>query len=237
MLYSLEVRGFLDLFVKIFDRFWHEGLIYKLKSKGIDGNLLSLTESFFNNRSQGVLNSQLSKGQNVNAGVPQGSVLGPLFFLIHINDLPQGLHSGVKLFADYTLLFSVIHDVDASSTALNNDLVKIQEWAYACKMSFNPDGNKQTQEFIVSRKIRKGFLSNLFFNDQPIERSVVHKYLGLTLDEKLSFTNSINDKINKTLKGVGLLRRLSTLSPWQSLLTIYKSFIRPHLDYGDVIYD
>ena len=76
-------------------------------------------------------------------GVPQGSVLGPLFFPIYINDLPKGLHSEVKLFADDTSLFSVIHDVDASSATLNNDLVKIQEWAYNWKMSFNPDKNKQ----------------------------------------------------------------------------------------------
>ena len=66
---------------------------------------------------------------------------------------------------------------------------------------------------------------------------MAHKHLGLTLDEKLSSANCINDKINKTLKGVGLLRKLSTLLPRQSLLTIYKSFIRPQLDYGDVIYD
>ena len=76
---------------------------------------------------------------------------------------------------------------------------------------------------------------NFSFNDQPIERSVAHKHLGLTLLEKLSFTNCINDKINKTLKGVGLLRKLSTVLPRQSLITIYKSFLRPHLDYGDVI--
>ena len=100
-------------------------------------------------------------------------------------------------------------------------------------MSFNPDRNKQAQEVIFSRKLRKVFHPNLSFNDQPIERSVAHKHLGLTLDEKLSFTNCINDKINKTLKGVGLLRKLSTLLSRQS----YKSFIRPHLDYGDVIYD
>ena len=66
---------------------------------------------------------------------------------------------------------------------------------------------------------------------------MAHKHLGLTLDEKLSLTNCINDKINKTLKGVVLLRKLSALLLRQSLLTIYKSFIRPHLDYGDVIYD
>ena len=129
-----------------------------------------------------------------------------------------------------------MHDIDASSATLNNDLVKIQEWTCNWKMSCNRDRNKQAQEVIFSRKIRKGFHSNLSFNDQPIERSVAHKHLELTLDEKLSFTNCINDKINETLKGVGLLRKLSTLLPRQILLTIYKSFIRPHLDYGDVIY-
>ena len=104
-------------------------------------------------------------------------------------------------------------------------------------MSFNPDRNKQAQEVIFSRKLRKVFHPNLSFNNQPIERSVAHKHLGLTLDEKLSFTNCINDKINKILKGIGLLRKLSTLLQRQSLLTIYKSFIRPHLDYENVIYD
>ena len=104
-------------------------------------------------------------------------------------------------------------------------------------MYFNPDRNKQAQKVIFLRKLGIVFHPNLSFNDQPIERSVAHKHLGLTLDEKLSFTNCINDKINKTLKGVGLLRKLSTLLPRQSLLTIYKSFIRPQLDYGDVIYD
>ena len=135
---SLEVRGiFLDL-SKAFHGVWHKGFIHKLKNNGIDGNLLSLIESFLHNRYQRVvLNGQSSKWQNVNAGVPQGSVLGPLFFLIYVNDLPQGLRSDVKLSTDDTSLFSVIHDVDASPATLNNDLVKIQEWAYNWKMSFN----------------------------------------------------------------------------------------------------
>ena len=167
----------------------------------------------------------------------KGSVLGPLFLLIYINDLPQGLHSDVKLFIEDTSLFSVIYDVDASSATLNNDLAKIQEWAFNWKMSFYPDRNKQAQEVIFSRKLTRVFHPNLAFNDQPIERSVARKHLGLTINQKLSFTNCINDKINKTLKGVGLLRKLSTLLPRQSLLTIYKSFIRPHLDYGKVIYN
>ena len=109
-----------------------------------------------------VCNGQFSKWQNVNAGFLQGTILGPLLFLIYINDLPQGLHSDVKLFPDDTLLFSVIHDVDASPATLNNDLVKIQEWAYNWKMSFNPDRNKKAQEVIFSRKVRTGFHPNLY---------------------------------------------------------------------------
>ena len=89
-------------------------------------------------------------------------------------------------------------------------------------MSFNRDRNKQPQEVILSRRIRKSFHPSLYFNDQLIERSVGHKHLGLTPDEKLSLTNCINDKTRKTLKGVGFLRKLKALLPRQSLLTIYK---------------
>ena len=78
-------------------------------------------------------------------------------------------------------------------------------------MSFNLYRNKQAQEVIFSRKLGKFFHPNLSFNDQSIEKSVAHKQLGLTLEEKLFFTNCINDKINKSLKGVGLLPKLNTL--------------------------
>ena len=83
-------------------------------------------------------------------------------------------------------------------------------------MYFNHETDKPAQEVIFSRKIRKDFHANLYFNDQLVERSMIHKHLGLTLDEKLLFTNGINNKINKTMKSVGLLRKLNTLLPRQS---------------------
>ena len=92
---------------------------------------------------------------NVKAGVPQGSILGPLLFLIYINDLPKGLSSSAKLFAGDTLLFSVIHDRSTAMNELNDDLVKINNWAYQWKMSFDLDPNKQAQEVIFSRKTKK----------------------------------------------------------------------------------
>ena len=105
-----------------------------------------------------------------------------------------------------TSLFSVIQGVDASSATLNN-IVKIKEQAYNWKMSFNPDRNKQAQEILFSRKIREAFHPNLYFNDQPVEKSVARKHLGLTLDQTLSFSVCIDYKINKTLKGDGLKAR------------------------------
>ena len=137
---SLEVHGvFLDL-SKVFDRVWHEGLLRKPMNSRINGNLNDLIEPFLHNRRQRVvLNDQSSNWKLVKASVPQGSVLGPLFFLIYINDLPQRLISDVKIFADDTFLFLIANCSKTSASVLNSDLLKIQDWAYQWKMSFNAD--------------------------------------------------------------------------------------------------
>ena len=123
---GFEVRGvFLDIF-KAFDKVWHKGLIYKLKQNGVAGNLLKTLADFLKDRKQRVvLNGQNSTWVNVEAGVPQGSILGPLLFLIYINDLSENLVSNPKLFADDTSLFSVIFDKDLSAKNLNDDLNRI----------------------------------------------------------------------------------------------------------------
>ena len=90
----------------------------------------------------------------VKAGVPQGSILGLLLFLIYINDSSGNLASNPKLFADDTSLFSVVKNVDASNIDLNNDLKKIGEWAFQWKMNFNPDPTKQALELILSLKVQ-----------------------------------------------------------------------------------
>ena len=113
---GFEVRSvFLDI-SKALDKVWHEEIIFKLQQNGISDDLLNILSDFLRNRKQRVtLNGQSSAWTNVNSGVPQGSILGPLLFLIYINDLPDGLSCNAKLFADDTSLFSVVHDISTST--------------------------------------------------------------------------------------------------------------------------
>ena len=112
---SVDVRGvFLDI-PKPFDKVCHKGLLFKLKSYGVEGEVLSLLKCYRSNREQRiVLNDQTSDWRKINSGVPQASVLGPLLFLIYINDLPDGITSICKIFADDTSLFSKFIDTRKS---------------------------------------------------------------------------------------------------------------------------
>ena len=103
-------------------------------------------------------------------------------------------------------------------------------------MSFNPDPNKQAQEVIFSRKLNKPNHPSLNFNNMVVIQSTTHKRLGMILDTKLDFQEHLKDKLSKISRTIGLLRKLQKILTRPPLLTIHKSFIRPHLDYGDIIY-
>ena len=173
---------FLDI-SKAFDKVRHKGLLFKLSQNGISANLSNLLSSFLTDRKQRVLlNGQTSEWRNVTAGVPQGSILGPLLFLIHINDLSGDLFSKAKLFADDTSLFSVTHDITTSENELNNDLKKISDWAFQWKMSFKTDPSKQAQEVIFSRKLKNVSHPSLVFNNVNVSSCKSQKHLGILLD-------------------------------------------------------
>ena len=122
---------------------WHDGIIYHLTQNGISGNLLNLLDDFLKERKQRVvLNGQASIWKNINAGVPQGFIFGPLLFLIDINDLTEGLTTNVKLFPDDTSSFSVVHDTQTSANDLNKDFKIINNWAFQWKINFNSDPTK-----------------------------------------------------------------------------------------------
>ena len=209
-----------------------------IKQNGVSGELLNLIIDFLVARKQRVvLNGQYSSWAIVKAGYPQGSILGSRFFVIFINDLSVNFISNPKLFADDTSLFSVVQDITLSAKNLNDDLKKINKWAFQWKMSFNPDPNKQAQEVIFSRKLNKPNHPSLNFDNTVVIQSTNHKHLGMILDTKLDFLRHLKDKLTKISKTIGLLRKLQKILNRAPLLTIYKLFFRSHLDYGKIIYD
>ena len=173
-------------------------LLFKLESYDIEVNLLRLLKNYLTARQQRVvLNGQTSLWLNVTAGVPQGSVLGPLLFLIHINDFPDEITSSCKIFADDTSLFSKIENKCYSNFQLNKDLETIRKGASQWKMFFNPDPIKQTIEVCFSHKRDKVVYPPLHFNNNDVQSANSQKHLGLVLDSKLDFNEHVNNEIDK----------------------------------------
>ena len=198
--------------------------IYNLRCYGIEGKILNIIQNLLKDRYQRVvLNGQTSNWERVEAEVPQESILGPLLFLVYINDISIDLENNVKLFTDDTCLFSVVKDPLISAISLNNDLFKIQQWACQWKMTFNPDLSKQAQEIVFTRKLSLVHHPPLSFNGSIVQKTPFQKHLGVILDEKLSFNHHLKFIIDKTTKGIGILRKLRFYAPRNCLLTIYKS--------------
>ena len=232
-----EVRAvFLDI-SKAFDKVWHDGLLYKLEQNGITGHLLLLLKNYLSNRKQRVvINGSLSDYSKIEAGVPQGSVLGPLLFLVYINDLEKDIKSNIKFFADDTMLFSIVNNPEISAEELNHDLDKICQWAHQWKMDFNPDPTKQATEVLFSNKMIKPIHPDIFFNGIVVQKSSEQKHLGLTLATNLSFKGHIYEKIIKAGKIIGSIKFLSKFLPITALEQMYKTLVRSHFDYCDIIY-
>ena len=199
---TLEVWVVLLDMSKAFDKVWHQGLIYKLGPVGISGEALAFISSYFNNRFHYIiLTGQSSNRLPVKVGVLQGSTLGSLFFLVYVNDL--------------TSLFSVANDANISTNELHKDLELISEWAYKKKMSFTPYKNKQAQEVVFSRKQPKPKHSQPLFNKTPVACSSSQKHLEIILDEKLSFTNHTEEKIQKAGIKINVIESLNNILPQQ----------------------
>ena len=234
---SLEVRAvFLDV-SKAFDKVWHAGLIFKLEQNGVSGSLLKLFQNYLSDRKQRVvLNGSYSEYSSIESGVPQGSVLGPLLFLIYINDLERNIKSNIKFFADDTMLFSIVNDPEISANELNHDLDIIHKWAYEWKLEFNPDPTKQANEVLFSRKKSSPIHPQIVFNETVVGKMNEQKHLGLVLDSNLSFEKHLNEKIMKAKKNIGIIKHLSRFLPLKTLDQMYKALVRSHLDYCDIIY-
>ena len=145
--------------------------------------------------------------------MPQGSLLGPLFFLVYINDLTADLKCNVKLFADDTSLFTVAQEANEAAEHMNHDLQLVSQWAHGWRKSFNPDPQQQAVELLFSRKRNEIDHPVILFNNIPVKKVNEHKHLRIILDLKLSFSPHIKAAISKTRKGIGLLKYLSKYLP------------------------
>ena len=229
---GIEIRVVFCDVSKAFDRVWHKGLLCKLRAAGISGNLLSWFESYLSERRQRVILPGTQSDWNyIHAGVPQGSILGPLLFLLYINDIVKDIQSNIRIFADDTSLFIEVENPDTAAQTLNSDLEKNTKWAKDWLVSFNPI---KTETLLISRKLIQPPLHMLNKQISEVEN---HKHLGLYFSNDGSWHTYITYIKEKAWKRNNIMRKLKFHLDRKSLEIIYTVFIRLILEYGNEIWD
>ena len=219
---------------KAFDRVWHAGLLHKLKSYGISGQIFGLISSFLSNRRlRVVLDGKSSQEYPVNAGVPQGSILGPTLFLLYINDLPDDVICNIAIYADDTTLYSKCNQASdlwqqlELASELESDLRDTVDWGRKWLVDFNA-GKTQLVSFDWSKNT--GAI-DVKMDGSVLEDKTSFKMLGLTFSSKLDWGSYIVSIAKTASKKIGaLIRSMKFLSP-EVALYLYKSTIRPCMEY------
>ena len=217
---------FLDV-SKAFDAVWHQGLLAKLEQINVCGNALKLFSSYLNNRqSVTVVDGQKSAPLPLKAGVPQGSCLGPLLFILFINDLVVNLESTPYLYADDCTLLARGGCTFETTNILNRDLLKITKWALSSKVTFNPSKSK---DLIFSNKLLPSHPT--IFGLHCIERVTTVKHLGVFLTSTLDWNKQIQSIVKKVNYKLSIIHSVKGLSR-QCLDVLYKLHIRSSIDYS-----
>jgi len=228
---EFSIGIFIDL-SKAFDTLNHSILLHKLEYYGIRGLPLKWLESYLLNRQQCVcINNTTSSLKYVTCGVPQGSILGPLMFLIYINDIVKCSPTLDKiLFADDTNLFHSDKNIQNLFNTVNSELSSLSNWFKANKMSLNI---KKTKYILFTNKKVDLIGLNLDLNIDGIVLDCVDstKFLGVIVDKKLSWHDHINHISSKISRGLGILGRVRRLLPREILLLLYHTLIYPYLSY------
>jgi len=219
-------------FSKAFDKVSHNRLLSKLSHYGIKGSIYDWIKDFLLGRKQQVvLGNAYSSPCNVLSGVPQGSVLGPLLFIIYINDLPASISSKIRLYADDVILYrAILSNEDA--IILQNDLNKLVGWAATWLMSLNLD---KCEHLTITNKKHPLSITYMIM-DHPIRKVISAKYLGVTITHNLSWTKHV-DIITCKANSVRafLQRNLSQCSHHVKSLA-YFTYVRPILEYASVVW-
>jgi hypothetical protein len=221
---------FLDL-RKAFDTVNHKILLEKLYKYGVRGVAYNWLASYLLNRSQfTIYNGIESNISKINCGVPQGSILGPLLFLLYINDLANVSPIMTPImFADDTNFFISGRKIEDVMAIANNELKKIIQWMRANKLSVNTD--KTNYMIFKSKKTKLTVFPDLQLNSNSISRVLSTKFLGVILDESLTWTEHINHVKRKIAKGIGIICKARKVLDRKTLLTLYYNFVYPHIAY------
>ena len=230
-----QIDSILLDFSKAFDKVDHRGLLLKLKTYGIQGKQLKWIESFLIGRTQTVIVDNHESNQNdVKSGVPQGTVLGPLLFLIYINDINENLSKDTKirLFADDSFLYRNIKSQHDSSI-LQNDLDLLQKWERKWKMEFHPD---KCQVLRITNKL-KPVMANYQIHGKTLQETKHAKYLGVVIDSKLNWSEQNKTVCKKANNVLGFLKRNTAGCPKRVKETCYNTLVKPILNYGSSVWD
>ena len=203
-----------------------------LEYYGIRGVALGLFKNYVQNRPQIVnVGGEISNRLIIKCGVPQGSVLGPLLFLIYINDIYKSSDIlQFHLFADDTSIFYPHKNLKNVEMTLNNELIKLSEWLIANKLTLNVSKSNFVIFYPPQKKIHTNI--TLYINDEKLEEKQFTKYLEVFIDKHLTWKQHIHYVNLKISRGIGLLAKLRHFVPKNTLRTLYYAFIQPHVDYG-----
>lgn len=219
---------------KAFDRTSHKGLLIKISQLGIRGGLLNWFRSYLSNRQQRVLiEGQRSTWRDIFSGVPQGSVLGPLLFLLYINDLGLNINLNMRLFADDATHAHASKNLTLDQLAIQRDINQLNLWGIKWAVTYC---EIKTEYMIASRKNNPTHL-HLDINDVVIRQVKIHKHLGFTLNDKMTWHEHITNIITKANRRLGILKKLKYKCDRQTLLKLYTAYVRSIMEYGDVVWD
>jgi hypothetical protein len=215
-------------FRKAFDTVDHEILLRKLYAYGIRGNIQDWFSSYLLSRSHSVCIGETSSPLlRIQCGVPQGSILGPLLFLLYINDLPHSSELMPIIFADDTNVFCDGNTVQECMQTLNSELTKLSKWIRSNKLSLNVEKS----HFIVFSKSQVLDLPQPSIDGKEINRVNSLKFLGFIIDDKMTWGQHIRHIRGKVSRSIGLLARSRHLLNSATLKTLYYAFIYPYLSY------
>lgn len=234
---SLDNRTPLDMiimdFSKAFDTVPHNRLLYKLHNYGITGNIHTWISNFLTQRRQRVVvNGDHSKWVHVRSGVPQGTVLGPLLFLIYLNDLPNNITSEMRLFADDCVIYRLIKCAQ-DIINLQHDLNQLSLWQQKWQMHFNV-----SKCFVIKFTHAKKPTTHTYqLGNTILSETKSHTYLGIHLSNDLKWNDHVNHTTTKAKRVLGMLRRNLHPCPTDLKSTAYKTLVRPQLEYASTVWN